>query len=345
MKAKAKKKPFGLLSSGEEVSLFTLRNGEMSVTLTDHGATWISALLPAGKKRWDDVLLGFSTLGPLMEPNPFFGSTVGRFANRIADASFELDGKKYPLYANDGKNTLHGGRRAFDRMLWDAETFEDKRGASVRFTRRSPDMEEGYPGQLEVEVIYTLTLDNEIVIRFAATTDKPTHVNMTNHAYFNLRGEGTGDVLGHELQLSADTYLELREGNIPTGKVLPVAGTPFDFRQPKALGEDIARVGKGYDHCFVVNKTGRRISECALVVEPGTGRKLEVYTSQPGVQLYTGNYLDGVKGKNGSVYGQHAGFCLETQHYPDTPNQPSFPTTVVKPGMGYDEVCIYAFSF
>jgi aldose 1-epimerase len=342
---KVKERVFGTLSSGQEVGLFALKNGNMTACVSALGGTLASILLPRGKDAYDDVALGFSTLDGYMRPHPFFGVTVGRFANRIGGASFALDGKTYSLLKNDGENSLHSGRRGFDKALWKAEPFSDRRSVGVRLTYKSPDGDEGFPGNLDCEVVYALNQDNELSIRFRARTDAPTPVNMTNHSYFNLRGEGTGDILGHELTMYCSQYLPVEKGNIPTGEIAAVKGTPLDFTKPKAISEDIAKMGLGYDHCLVVDRTGRKLSPVAKVVEHETKRSMRVLSSQPGVQLYTGNYLEAIQGKNGSVYGKHSGFCLETQHFPDSVNKPAFPNCIVRPGDEYDETCVYCFDF
>ena len=347
---KISKKIFGVLSDGREVELFTLTAGDVSFSLSSYGAAWTSLVLP-GKHGRDDVLLGFSSPDGYLRAPPYFGVTVGRFANRIGSGLFSLNGKKYHLYQNDGDNSLHGGRRGFDKQLWNAFPYEDSRGVFVRFELESPDGDEGYPGNCRASVIYGLSKENEIIAEYRAELDAPCPVNLTNHVYFNLAGEGNGNILSHDLQLHAPYYVEAGPNLIPTGKLLPVAGTPFDFTSAKSIGADykavcggdVEGIGKGYDHCFVVkggagdaeghSAAGKQeLLPCAEVREPVSGRSIKLSTTQPGVQFYSGNFLNGVEGKAGSVYKKNAGFCLETQHFPDSPNQSGFPSAIFRPG-------------
>lgn len=366
--------PFGTLPDGRTVDAFLLRNAAgMELKVITYGGIIVSWKVPGRDGQLADVVLGHDDLAGYLEASPYFGAIVGRYGNRIAGAQFLLDGQLYRLEANDGVNHLHGGRRGFDKVVWRAEPFRTPEGVGVTFAYRSPDGEEGYPGNLDVRVRYTLTLDNALVVDYLATTDAPTPVNLTQHTYFNLAGHGSGDVLGHLLTLNADRYTPVREGLIPTGELVEVEGTPFDFRRPRPIGERIGDphpqllLAGGYDHNFVLGQGPqargrfldqegrplwargapewlRGLTPAARVVEPGSGRILEVYTSEPGIQLYSGNFLDGsIRGKGGVVYGHRAGFCLETQHFPDSPNQPGFPSTWLRPGEEYRSRTVYRF--
>lgn len=345
---KIKKRDFGTLSTGQTVSLFILKTDSLSVAVTDYGATLASVLVPCSRNVWDDVALGFSTLTGYTQEHPYLGATVGRYANRIAGGRFSLDGRAYALALNDGANHLHGGWKGFDKVVWNAEAWEDRRSLNVRFFYRSPDGEEGYPGNLDVEVTYSLIQGNVLAIAYEARTDAPTPVNLTNHSYFNLKGEGRGDVLDHEVQLFCPRYVPVDSDLIPTGTLPDVAGTPFDFTARKPIRLDAVNAGGGYDHCFVLDRDGAKEGEmvpCAEVLEPETKRTLLVKTTLPGVQFYTGNFLSGLKGKRGSVYNKHSGFCLETGFYPDTPNRPDFPDCVLRPGEPYRHTTSYEFGF
>ena len=345
------KKTFGILSDGSEVDIYTLNAGDMSLSISCFGAAWTSLILP-GKRGRDDILLGFSTLDGYMHNSPHIGTTIGRFANRVGNATFSLNGKKYRLNQNDGKNSLHGGRRGFDRKLWKAFPYEDTNGVFVRFELKSPDGEEGYPGNCTATVIYGLN-GNEISAEYKAEVDAPCPVNLTNHAYFNLAGEGNGNVLEHEVILHASAYVESGPDLIPTGKLLPVAGTPYDFSAAKPIsadfaavcGGDTAAIGRGYDTCYVINGVPPVLRPCAEVRERESGRLLKVSATQPGVQFYTGNFLDGIEGKAGSIYKKNAGFCLETQYFPDSPNKNSFPSAIFGPDRQYHEQAIFAFNW
>ncbi|GHV61664.1 aldose 1-epimerase [Spirochaetia bacterium] len=346
---KVTRKIFGLLSNGEKAHLYTLKAGDLTLSITNLGAAWTSLLIPSKKGKQDDVLLGYSSLGGYCSNKPFLGVTVGRFANRIGGAAFTLDGRPYTLDKNNGENTLHGGRKGFDKLIWKGETYKEKDGVFVRFELESPDGEGGFPGALKAAVSYGLTKSNEIIAGYEARVNAPSPVNLTNHAYFNLAGEGEGDILSHEAALFSSSYVEVNEKFIPTGKLLPVQGGPgtigpFDFRQRKPIGRDIAAAG-GYDHCFVVDGENGKLRPCAEVFEAQSGRSLRVFTTQPGVQFYTGNSLDGVQGKLGSVYNKYSGFCLETQHFPDSPNQESFPSAIFGPGKNYHEKAIFTFDW
>jgi aldose 1-epimerase len=351
---KINKKTFGVLSTGKKVSLYTLKAGDLKLTLTNFGATWASLVVPSKNGAKDDVLLGYSGLEGYLRNQPFFGVTVGRFANRIKGAAFSLNGKSYALDANDGANTLHGGFRGFDKLLWKAEAYEESEGVFVRFELESPDGDSGYPGRLQAAVSYGLTKSNEIIANYEARADAPTPVNLTNHAYFNLAGEGRGTILSHELCLHSSSYVEINDELMPTGKLIPVRDTPFDFKTRKPIRRDLkAEYGgsggsaapEGYDHCFVVEGEPGKLRPCAEVYEPRSGRTMKVFTTQPGVQLYTGNMLGGVPGKQGSCYTKYTGFCLETEHFPDSPNQSGFPPCVFGPENDYHEKSVFAFDW
>jgi aldose 1-epimerase len=340
---------FGKTTDGTEVQLFTLANANgVRATITNYGGTLTSLLVPDKDGKLGDVILGFDNVSGYQSPEflkagPYFGALIGRYGNRIKGGKFTLDGKDYTLAKNNGPNSLHGGLKGFDKVVWQAEPAASADGQSLKLTYVSKDGEEGYPGTLTVAVVYTLTADNALKIDYTATTDKATVVNLTNHAYFNLNHGAGKDVLNHEVTLPADRYTVVDATLIPTGELRPVKGTPFDFTTPHAIGERIAQVPGGYDHNWVLNTaTGEHAA--ATVYDPATGRTLEVTTDQPGIQFYTGNFLDGtLKGKGGTVYGKHAGFCLETQHFPDSPNQPKFPSTELKPGATYHTVSTYKF--
>ena len=341
---------FGKTKEGQEVTAFNLKNTKgLEARILDYGGIVVSMRVPDRQGRFEDVVLGYDNFEGYLTAPSYFGALIGRYGNRIAKGRFVLDGKTYPLAANNGPNHLHGGRKGFDKVLWKAETLEAKDGVGVAFTYTSPDGEEGYPGTLRTRVTYTLTDRNELVIDYSATTDKPTHVNLTHHGYFNLAGEGNGDILGHLLTIDAERYAPVDSTQIPTGVLATVAGTPFDFRKPVAIGARIGEAheqlkhGSGYDHTFVLGE-GKALRHAARVVEPVSGRTLDLHTTEPGVQLYTGNFLDGtIKGKSGRPYGRRSAFCLETQHFPDSPNQPAFPSTVLRPGAEYRTKTVYTF--
>jgi len=342
---KIKKKSFGTLFSGQKVTLFTVSNGDMSFSVTNYGCTITSIVVPSAKGKLDDVVLGYSTLEGYTRNPVFFGCVVGRFANRIANATFPLVGVNYKLCANDGKNCLHGGKPGYHKMVWKAETFSNTREAGVLFRRTSEDGEQGFPGNLDLRVSYSLTTDNDIIIRYNAKTDAPTPVNLTNHTYFNLSGHDSGSVLEHQVQLFCDRYTPVNKEAIPSGKILDVAGTPFDFRTPKAIGKDIDAVPGGYDHNWEINRAGDTPNPVAGVFDPVSGRAMTVYSTQPGVQFYTGNFLNNEPGKNGELYAKNAGFCLETQHFPDSPNRKEFPDSILLPGDQYRHQTIWHFDF
>jgi len=336
---------FGQTAAGAPVELFILNNAAgLTVKITNYGGIIVSVLAPDRHGQFDDVVLGFDTLAGYLQKHPFFGALAGRYANRIANGKFTLDRVEYSLAVNNGPNHLHGGLHGFDKKVWQADAADN----SLHLTTVSPDGDEGYPGTLTVTTIYTLTADNALRIEYNATTDRPTIINLTNHSYFNLAG--SGDILAHELLINADRFTPVNENLIPTGELRPVEDTPFDFTQLTPIGarieqadEQLQRAG-GYDHNFVLNAAGDLSVLSARAVEPKSGRTLEMYTTQPGVQFYTGNFLDGtLTGKGGRVYGPRTGFCLETQHYPDSPNQPNFPSTVLNPGDTYRQSTIYKF--
>lgn len=341
---------FGTTPDGETVEKFTLSNASgMEVDIAAWGAAITRIQVPDRGGSQADVALAFGELEPYLEPHPYFGSVVGRYGNRIAKGRFTLNGVEYTLATNNGENHLHGGERGFDRRLWKAQASTTAEGQSVELTYVSPDGEEGYPGTLTATVTYTLTPQNAIRMAYRATTDKDTIVNLTNHAYFNLAGHGNGTILDHELTIDADRFTPVDEGLIPTGELRPVEGTPFDFRKATAIGARIGgedeqlKFGLGYDHNFVVNGEAGTMRRAARVVEPKSGRTLEVHTTEPGIQFYSGNFLDGVTGKDGRTYPYRGGFCLESQHYPDSPNKPHFPSTVLKAGQEYSTTTEYRF--
>lgn len=339
------KKPFGKLEDGTEVTEFTLRNAKgMTVRTIDYGGILTVVETPDRAGAAANITLHCDSLDDYLKGHPYFGCIVGRFANRIAGGKFSLDGKEYALATNDGPNHLHGGKRGFDKHVWKAEAAETADAASITFRRVSPDGEEGYPGNLTVTVVYSLTDGNELRMDYTAETDKPTVLNLTNHAYWNLAGAGNGDVLGHELMIQADRYLPVDETLIPLGEPKPVADTPMDFNQPTKIGARIAEVKGGYDHCYVLaREKPEGLALCARVVEPKSGRTMEIHTTQPAVQFYSGNFLDGSVSGSGANYKKHFGFCLETQHYPDSPNKPDYPTTVLRPGQVYRHTTVHRF--
>jgi aldose 1-epimerase len=340
---------FGKLSSGETVELYTLKNAKgMEADIMTYGGVVVSLKVPDRAGALGDVVAGFDDFNGYLKPPPYFGALIGRYGNRIAHAQFNLDGVTYKLAKNDGDNSLHGGNRGFDKVLWKANPID---GQTLELTYLSKDGEEGYPGNLSVKVVYTVTDNNELKIDYTATTDKDTVVNLTNHSYFNLAGQGEGDILGHMMTINADSFLPVDKGLIPTGEVRKVDGTPFDFRNATAIGARIGSsdeqivLGGGYDHAYVLNRSGSGLSLAARVTEAKSGRVMEVLTDQPSIQFYTGNFLDGtIHGKGGKVYARRSALCLETQHYPDSPNHPAFPTTELKPGGQYHTTTVYRFS-
>jgi aldose 1-epimerase len=337
---------FGETQDGRPVDLYVLTNSQgMIAKVMTYGAIVTELHAADRSERFGDVVLGFEDLAGYLRGHPYFGAVVGRFANRIARAKFKLDGIEYKLATNDGPNHLHGGLKGFDKVLWQAELAPSSNGSGVKFTYLSPDGEEGYPGNLSVSVTYVLTEDNELRIEYAASTDKATPVNLTNHSYFNLAGAEHTDILKHELSLAADHFTPVDEELTPTGEIRPVKDTPMDFRKSTSIGARIREVPGGYDHNFVLNRSGEGLTSAAYVYEPTSGRCMEILTTEPGIQFYTGNFLDGsLKGKKGVVYGKHQGFCLETQHFPDSVNHPNFPSTILRPGETYTQTTIHRFS-
>lgn len=329
--------------------LLTNRNG-LNIEILNYGGIISKILVPDRDGNFKDIVLGFNSPEAYFGEHPYFGALIGRFANRIADGKFVLDNQTYTLVKNNGSNHLHGGTIGFDKVFWDAESFENENESGVVLKYVANDMEEGYPGNLTVCVTYSLTQDNTLKVAYHATTDKKTPINLTQHSYFNLSGDFSSKILDHELTLNADEFLELNENQIPTGKYLEVANSPFDFRTPKPIGKDIDKnntqlaIGKGYDHCWVLKKDNA-LAKIAEVYHPKSGRVLEVLTSEPGVQLYTANFLDNtISAKTGGTYGARSGFCLETQHYPDSPNQTHFPTTLLDPGHTFTSETWFRFS-
>jgi aldose 1-epimerase len=343
--------PFGTTPAGATIDAYTLSNAHgIEVRALTYGAILQSIRVPDRGRHLDDVVLGYDSLDGYVRNTPYLGAVVGRYANRIAHGTFTLDGTMYRLATNNGPHHLHGGATGFDKVVWRAEPLPRRSGVCVAFIYTSPDGDEGYPGRLTARVTYTLTDRNELIADYQATTDRATPVNLTQHSYFNLAGEGTRDILGHELEVNADHFTPVDATLIPSGVIAPVAGTPFDFRTPTTLGARIEqadeqlRNGGGYDHNFVLNRSGPGLSLAARVVEPTTGRTLEIRTTEPGLQLYAGNVLDGtMTGKGGRVYPRRSGLTLETQHFPDSPNHPAFPSTILRPGAEYHSRTVFAF--
>src|ERR1700683_869571 len=348
-KSKMQKQSFGKTEDGQQVDLYTLTNKNgMEAAITNYGGTVVSLKVPDRSGKLDDVVLGYDTLDGYATGKAYIGATVGRYANRIAHASFTLDGNTYPLSKNDGDNHLHGG---FNKRVWTAKDVSGSAGQALELTYLSKDGEEGLPGNLPVKVVYTLTDKNELKIDYSATTDKDTVLNLTNHAYFNLAGQGNGDVLQQQIMIRADRFTPIDQFSIPTGELRSVKGTPFDFTTATAIGARIdqddqqLKMGNGYDHNWVLsNGTPGSLFLGAQAYDPHSGRVLEVLTTEPGIQLYTGNFLDGIHGKDGKVYNRRNAFCLETQHFPDSPNHPNFPTTELKPGQHFESTTVYKFS-
>jgi len=342
---------FGRTPDGTPVDMVTLTNVHgIEVRAISYGAIICSIRVPDRDGRFDDVVLGHETLEGYLERSSYFGAVVGRFANRIAKGRFTLDGTTYQLATNNGANHLHGGVKGFDKKVWTAEPFENGGNVGVIWGYTSRDGEEGYPGTLAVRVTYTLTANDEVIADYDASTDKATPINLTQHTYFNLAGDGGGDILGHELTIDADLFTPVDDAQIPTGEIAAVQGTPFDFRVASTIGaridadEEQIRRGRGYDHNFVINRSSGGLVRAAYVVEPKSGRTLSVATTEPGVQLYSGNNLDGtIAGKSGHVYGRRLGLCLETQHFPDSPNHANFPSTVLRPGERFRSRTVFAF--
>jgi aldose 1-epimerase len=342
---------FGRTPDGTSVDMVTLTNVHgIEVRSLSYGAIICSIRVPDRDGRFDDVVLGHETFEGYIERSSYFGAVVGRFANRIAKGRFTLDGTTYQLATNNGANHLHGGVKGFDKKVWTAEPFENGGNVGVIWGYTSRDGEEGYPGTLTARVTYTLTANDEVIVDYDASTDKATLINLTQHTYFNLAGDGSGDILGHELTIDADAFTPVDDAQIPTGEIAVVQGTPFDFRVASTIGARIdaddeqIRRGRGYDHNFVINRSSGGLVRAALVVEPKSGRTLTVATTEPGVQLYSGNSLDGtIAGKSGHVYGRQSGLCLETQHFPDSPNHANFPSTVLRLGERFQSRTVFAF--
>ena len=346
------KTSFGKTAAGENVDLYTLKNIHgMEARITNYGGIVVSLTAPDRNRAYADVVLGFNDLENYLTKNdPYLGAIIGRYGNRIARGRFKLNGVEHKLAVNNGENHLHGGIKGFDKVVWTGREMKTPNGPAVVLSYLSKDGEEGYPGNLRVRVTYTLTNKNELRIDYSATTDKATVINLTHHSYFNLLGEGNGNILDHRVTINGDRFLPTDAGSIPTGELAKVAGTPFDFLKPTAIGARIEqdheqlKFGNGYDHTWVINGRPGTLRHAATVTEPSQGRVMEVWTTEPGVQFYTGNFLDGsLTGKSGKPYPRRSGFCLETQHYPDSPNQPSFPTTTLRRGATYRSTTIYRF--
>jgi aldose 1-epimerase len=350
--AQITKESFGKTGDGESVDIYTLKNRNgMEAKITNFGGTVVSLKTPDRSGKFDDIVLGFNDLESYLKPHPYFGTLIGRYGNRIAKGRFTLNRTEYKLAVNNGENHLHGGIKGFDKVVWQARSQRTAAGPALVLTYLSKDGEEGYPGNLRVRVVYTLTNNNELKIDYSATTDKDTVTNLTHHSYFNLAGEGNGDILSHLVTLYANRFTPTDAGSIPTGELKSVRGTPFDFLKATAIGDRInqddeqLKFGSGYDHNWVVNGIAGVMRRAASVYEPTTGRVMEVWSNEPGIQFYTGNFLDGtLTGKAGKVYPKRSGFCLETQHYPDSPNQRKFPTTTLRKGATYKSTTIYRFS-
>jgi aldose 1-epimerase len=342
--------PFGTDSSGAQVTLYTLRSaGGAQATICNYGGLLTTLKVPDRSGNLGDVVLGYDQLSGYLKSSPYFGALIGRFGNRIALGKFTLDGQEYTLATNNPPNTLHGGWKGFDKVVWQARPFESPTGPALELTYVSKDGEEGYPGTLSVKAVYTMEADNSLRLEFTATTDKDTIVNLTAHSYFNLAGKG--DVLNHTVMIPADKFTPVNSTLIPTGELKPVEGTPFDFRTPTTIGARIDAkdeqigFGPGYDHNWVINKPAGEMGLMARVSEPTTGRVLEIYSTEPGLQFYSGNFLDGsITGKGGWTYQLHNAFVMEPQHFPDSPNQPNFPSTVLHPGETYHNTILYKFS-
>jgi aldose 1-epimerase len=343
------KSPFGKTRAGQDVDLYTLTNDQGSIAkLMTYGAILTELWVPDRGGKLGDVVLGFDEVEPYETKSPHFGSTIGRVGNRIAGGKFELDGKQYTMALNNGANHLHGGIHGYDRRMWSAEGSTSSAGASVRFTLTDPDGEEGYPGTVQATVTYTLTNDDVLRIEYEATTDQATPINLTNHTYFNLKDGGASSILDHVLTVEADQYTVTGEGLIPTGEIASVEGTPLDFRAGKPIGQDIHKivaVPQGYDDNLVLRSGGGALSKAADLYDPASGRRMETWTTEPGVQVYSGNFLNGsLEGKGGVTYHQHTALCLETQHFPDSVNHPNFPSCILRPGETYRQTTEYRFS-
>lgn len=346
------KQPFGELADGRQADLYTLQNANgLRADITNYGGIVVRLLVPDDEGELEDIVLGYDNLDDYIKNSPYFGALIGRYGNRIGQGTFTLDGATYTLATNNDANHLHGGIKGFDKVLWKAEPCQTDDAVGLKLSYYSADGEEGYPGNLEVTITYALTNANELKITYHAVTDKATPVNLTHHSYFNLDGAGEGDILGHELMIDADQFTPVDAGLIPTGELRDVEGTPMDFRTPTAIGARInhddqqLQYGKGYDHNWVLNRAGDGLELAAKVYEPDSGRVMEVWTTEPGLQFYSGNFLDGSNvGKEGKVYQHRYGFCLETQHFPDSPNKPAFPSTILRPGQTYETETVYKFT-
>ena len=339
---------FGQTPDGREVTIYTLNNAnKLRARVIDYGAILVSLDVPDREGKLDDITLGFDDLDSYIKRNPLFGAIVGRYANRIENAKFTLDGVEYKLTANAGKNHIHGGRKKrFDKVMWKGRPFKSDKETGVQFSYLSRDGDEGFPGNLNCTVTYTLTNKNELKISYKATTDKPTIINLTNHSYFNLAGAGNGDVLEHKIIINADYFTPADKALIPTGQIHSVKGTPLDFTKPRTIGSRIEQLAqtRGYDHNYVLNGSTGSLALAANVYEPTSGRVMEVYTTEPGMQFYTANGMKALKGKSAKLYHRHYGFCLETQHFPDSPNKPNFPSVVLRPGKTYSTETVFKFS-
>ena len=346
------KESFGKTAAGESIELYTLRNAKgVEAKITNLGGIVVSLKVPDRNGKFDDVVLGFNDLDSYLKPHPYFGALIGRYGNRIARGRFTLNGVEYKLAVNNGENHLHGGIKGFDKVIWTGKESRTKAGPAVVLTYLSKDGEEGYPGNLNTTVVYTLTNNNELKIDYSTTTDKDTVTNLTHHSYFNLAGEGNGDILNHQVLIKGTRFVPTDAGSIPTGELRRVAGTPFDFLKLTAIGarinqdEEQLKLGNGYDHTWIIDGRAGTMRLAAEAFEPTSGRRMQVWTTEPGMQFYTGNFLDGtLTGKAGKIYQRRYGFCFETQHYPDSPNQPKFPTTTLKKGTTYRSTTIYRFT-
>lgn len=339
------KQIFGKLPDGRDVEIYTLSNrNHMKARFMTYGATLVSLTVPDRRGKREDIILGHDSLQGYLKASPYFGATVGRYANRIAHGQFQLNGQEYQLPTNEGEHHLHGGEKGFDQRLWKAEVTKGQDAVGVRFHYLSQDGEEGYPGNLSCQVTYILTQSNQIKISYWAETDEPTPVNLTHHSYFNLKGHEKGNILDHKLMINASQYTPVGEDLIPTGEICSVRKTPLDFTSPQKIGSRIGQIEGGYDHNYVLNKENNELSLAARVAELQSGRVMEIHTTEPGIQFYSGNFLDGtITGKDGRVYPKHAGFCLEPQHYPDSPNHSNFPSTILRPGEEYQSLSVYKF--
>lgn len=346
-----KKQSFGKTKSGEEAFLYVLTNESgMSVSLTNYGACIVNIMVPDKNKKFEDVVLGYDNVAGYEVNGPGLGSFIGRHANRIGGASFELNGKRFELEKNDGQNNLHGGSKGYNKYLYETEVFEEDDSDSIEFSRLSPHMEQGFPGNLDISVTYTLTAENELVIEYLAVSDKDTIINLTNHSYFNLAGQNSGTILNHKVMIDADQFTPTDNSLIPTGELKKVEGTPMDFRKMKTIGQDInadyqpLKQAGGYDHNYVLNNCRAEVMKVAELADDKSGRVMEIFTDMPGMQLYTANFLEDEKGKGGAIYKKRSGVCFETQYFPDSCNKAEFPSCVLKAGDEYDSVTVFKFS-